>query len=202
MVTISKQKELTEPEESSHENNDLSKTKEESQETTTAPVNPMNNIFSMENKARFSKSPEAEKLLEEALTKTTSKEKEKPKPTIDKHKDDSCTIFVGNLPSIIHYRFSCIVEVIQKPNSLKKQFSSFGTIKTMRFRSLALKSSRIDHFDKKLLKKVSFIKGNINEDSKTTNAYIVFENEESVEKALSMNNSVFDNYMRIIFRSF
>ena len=82
------------------------------------------------------------------------------------------------------------MEVIQKPNLLKKEFSAYGTIRSMRFRSMALNSSRITHFDKKLMKKVSFIQGNINEDVKSTNAYIVFENEESVEKAMEKNNSV------------
>ena len=75
--------------------------------------------------------------------------------------------------------------MIQKPNSLKKEFAAFGPIKSMRFRSMALKSSRISHFDKKLMKKVSFITGNLGEDAKTTNANLVFENEDTVEKALS-----------------
>ena len=60
----------------------------------------------------------------------------------------------------------------------------------MRFRSVAVKSSKIDHFDKKLMKKVSVIKNNLDEGVKSMNAYIVFEDKESVEKALSLSNSV------------
>ena len=60
----------------------------------------------------------------------------------------------------------------------------------MRFRSVAVKSSKIDHFDKKLMKKVSVIQNNLDEGVKSMNAYIVFEDKESVEKALSFNNSV------------
>ena len=68
---------------------------------TPSPVNPMMNIFSEDDKKRFSKSVEAEKMIEEEVQKGFQKEEKKAKPVIDKHKDDDRTIFVGNLPGIL-----------------------------------------------------------------------------------------------------
>ena len=70
------------------------------EEKAPASVNPMINIFSMENKAKFMKSPQVEKQIEEEIAKAGRKETVEEKPAVDKHKDDALTIFVGNLPGM------------------------------------------------------------------------------------------------------
>ena len=83
--------------------------------------------------------------------------------------------------------------MLQKPQVLKKAFSTFGTIKSLRFRSVAVQSSKLTQFDKKLMKKVSFIHNNLNDETKCVNAYIVYEDKESVAKALALNDTVAAN---------
>lgn len=85
---------------------------------------------------------------------------------------------------------SYVATIIQKPQVLRKAFSKFGSIKNLRFRSVAVQSSKLTHFDKKLMKKVSVIHNNLNEETKCVNAYIVFEDKQSVEKALALNDTV------------
>ena len=83
-----------------------------------------------------------------------------------------------------------IVEIISKPATLKKAFSVFGSIKTLRFRSISVDSTPISSFNKKLLKKAAVIQNKLNDEKKSVNAYIVYESKESVAKALSLNNTL------------
>lgn len=173
------------------DNTQTKEVKDEEETIATPTENPMNSIFSMENKMRFRKVSEEEDEEPKDNEPAAVEKKELKHSMVEKPNEDSRTIFIGNLPGILCSFLLRIVEVIQKPNQLRKLFSEYGKIKSMRFRSVAVKSSRIEHFDKKLMKKVSVIKGNLKEDAKVTNAYIVYENEESVEKALVLNNTVF-----------
>ena len=66
----------------------------------------------------------------------------------------------------------------------------FGEVKTLRFRSISVESTPISSFDKKLLKKAAIIQNKLSDEKKSVNAYIVFENKDSVTKALSLNNTV------------
>ena len=66
----------------------------------------------------------------------------------------------------------------------------FGEVKTLRFRSISVESTPISSFDKKLLKKAAIIQNKLSDEKKSVNAYIVFENKDSVAKALSLNNTV------------
>ena len=94
------------------------------------------------------------------------------------------------------YRVECLLlviilaSVIQKPSAVRKRFSSFGTIKSIRFRSVGVESTPISYFDKKLLKKVAVIKNNLSKDKKSVNAYIVYDSTDAVDAALSLNNTV------------
>ena len=92
---------VSETNQNSEENVKEVETMEVEETKSETPVNPMMNIFSMENKMRFMKTPEAEKMIEEEIANSNKKEKKEEKPKIDKHKDDSRTIFIGNLPSIL-----------------------------------------------------------------------------------------------------
>ena len=66
----------------------------------------------------------------------------------------------------------------------------FGEVKNLRFRSISVESTPISSFDKKLLKKAAVIQNKLSDEKKSVNAYIVFENKDSVAKALSLNNTV------------
>ena len=46
------------------------------------------------------------------------------------------------------------------------------------------------------MKKVSVIHNNLNEETKCVNAYIVFEDKQSVEKALALNDTVIIHHSR------
>ena len=83
-----------------------------------------------------------------------------------------------------------LASVVQKPSQVHKVFSKFGSIRSLRFRSISVESTPISHFDKKLLKKASVIKNKLSEDKKCVNAYIVYEQKESVYAALDLNNTV------------
>ncbi|KAM4019994.1 RNA-binding protein 34 [Anomaloglossus baeobatrachus] len=78
------------------------------------------------------------------------------------------TVFVGNLPS------SCTKQM------LKSCFKEFGTIETMRFRSVA----RADPTESR---KVAAIKRNLHPKRKSINAYVVFKEEASATKAIVRN---------------
>lgn len=73
---------------------------------------------------------------------------------------------------------------------MKKAFSVFGEIDTLRFRSVSVESTPISSFNKKLLKKVAVIQSKFSDEKKSVNAYIVYKNKDSVAKALSLNNTV------------
>ncbi|CAG8563979.1 1872_t:CDS:2 [Paraglomus occultum] len=66
---------------------------------------------------------------------------------------------------------------------LKRKFSEFGTIESIRFRSIA--------FSEPLPRKVAFIRGKLHAERDILNAYIVYTCKEAVTKALSMNAQVF-----------
>ena len=73
---------------------------------------------------------------------------------------------------------------------MKKAFSAFGEIDTLRFRSVSVESTPITSFNKKLLKKAAVIQKKLSDDKKSVNAYIVYKNADSIQKALSLNNTV------------
>ncbi|KAK8807658.1 hypothetical protein WA171_000611 [Blastocystis sp. BT1] len=153
------------------------KTKGEEKSRKEEPVTlpPSTSLFSDANKVKFSKP--SEPAIPSNPTPVTKIEKKKP---VNKHAQDDFTVFVGNLPT----------DIIAKPQTLKKAFSVFGEVKTLRFRSISVESTPISSFDKKLLKKAAIIQNKLSDEKKSVNAYIVFENKDSVAKALSLNNTV------------
>lgn len=108
-------------------------------------------------------------------TKIVEDEPEEPKfPKLSPDEQleiDKRTLFIGNLP------------VGLKRKQLRKLFQDYGKIASLRFRSVAIS-------DLKLGRKICLKTNKINENALNKNAYIVFEHEECLDKALSKNGSM------------
>lgn len=91
---------------------------------------------------------------------------------IDEEKEKR-TVFVGNLPV-----------KVKKP-SLKKMFSKFGKIETIRFRCAGRP-------DLKTTKKVAVIKQNFHEERQNICAYVRMSSVEEAEACCSLNGSTLD----------
>jgi nucleolar protein 12 len=93
------------------------------------------------------------------------------------------TAFVGNLA----------VSSMSKADfrKLKSTFSAFGSIESIRFRSIA--------FSELLPRKIAFITGKLHPERDVVNAYIVFDKKESVAKAVAALNgqSFLNKHMRV-----
>lgn len=89
------------------------------------------------------------------------------------------TVFVGNLPLKV------------KKKSLLKEFRNFGEIESIRIRSVPI-------IDSKIPRKGAVIKGKFNESVDSVHAYIVFEDEQSAQAALSHNMAkIGENHIRV-----
>lgn len=88
------------------------------------------------------------------------------------------TVFVGNLPATVTRR------------KLRQLFSPRGKVASVRLRSLVVEKGRLPvRVAKRKQKQVT---------SSTVNAYVVFEEEEHAEKALSLNGALFsDRHIRV-----
>ncbi|XP_075536053.1 uncharacterized protein LOC142571516 [Dermacentor variabilis] len=92
---------------------------------------------------------------------------------------DERTVFVGNLP------------VTATPKSVRHVFSKYGTIESIRFRSIVPAKESLS-------KKVAFISKALHSNKQTVNAYVVFKAKETVKDALTLNGSVlFGNHIRV-----
>ncbi|KAI8107415.1 hypothetical protein M9435_002445 [Picochlorum sp. BPE23] len=90
------------------------------------------------------------------------------------------TVFVGNLSETITKKI------------LKAHFQKYGTIESIRFRSMPLKE------DSKVPRRVAAASGTIDESKGSFHAYIIFENKESVSQALQENMKVLhDRHLRV-----
>ncbi|KAK9812953.1 hypothetical protein WJX72_006275 [[Myrmecia] bisecta] len=79
------------------------------------------------------------------------------------------TVFVGNLP------------LATKRKALTKLFSQYGTVQSVRLRSVPVKP------DLKMPRKAAILSGNLSETRGIANAYIVFESTEAADAALAQN---------------
>lgn len=115
---------------------------------------------------------------------TENAEEPEKKSTRKKRVKDSSeklvrTVFVGNLP------------VDTEKKALKTLFKKYGNIESMRFRSVVAA-------DLKTPKRVAFIKKETHPERTSMNAYIVYEEAESAQKALELNGHKFnEHYMRV-----
>lgn len=95
---------------------------------------------------------------------------------------DERTIFVGNL------------SVQETISSIKKIFAQFGDIESVRVRSVPTAGTAIDDKgNQNLMKKVCINSGSLGTQKGSMNAYLVFKSVEAVQKALGIDNVVFNN---------
>ncbi|KAJ2358204.1 Nucleolar protein 12 [Coemansia erecta] len=93
------------------------------------------------------------------------------------------TLFVGNLS---------IQAITDRDvhNELRTLCKKYGTIKAIRFRSIA--------FAELLPRKIAFIRGKFHSDRQVCNAYVEYTEEESAKKALELNGTEFqDKHIRV-----
>jgi nucleolar protein 12 len=113
--------------------------------------------------------------------------KKKPEPSIIPNEDEveksQRTVFVGNLSNSV---------ITKKADykALKKLFSQYGKVNSIRFRSVA--------FSEMLPRKAAFVKHQFHENRDTVNAYIVLEDKTAANKAVELNGTVFmDHHLRV-----
>lgn len=95
--------------------------------------------------------------------------------------DAARTLFVGNVP--IHHT----------TKSLTKLFCKFGDIESIRIRSIPVAGLAVDDAgNQTLVRKVTAFKKDYGQQKASFNAYIVFKDASSLEKALVMNNAVLE----------
>ena len=99
-----------------------------------------------------------------------------------RHKDprESRTVFVGNLPATVTRR------------KLKQLFSRHGKVDSVRLRSMVVEKGKLPvRVAKRKQQQIT---------SPTVNAYVVFDDEEAAEKALSLNGASIDGrHIRVDF---
>ena len=142
-------------------------------------------LFSEENKTKFQRS---EKKSDTTVFNT--KRKSKKKKRAERSDEDETerlnrTVFVGNVPASN-----------LKPAELKRFFRDAGKVESVRVRSLAIAGAKVEQAGNQgAVRKACFITGALDSNASTTcNAYIVFKNVESVEKALEFNGKVFNDH--------
>jgi len=86
----------------------------------------------------------------------------------------SRTVFVGNIPAAV------------KRKSLALLFSQYGTVDSVRMRSVPLK------LDAKMPRKAAIAAGNVDVERGTSHAYLVFKDESSAKAALAHNMKEFE----------
>ncbi|KAJ1561740.1 Nucleolar protein 12 [Nowakowskiella sp. JEL0078] len=92
------------------------------------------------------------------------------------------TLFVGNVDTSVTEK--------KGRKEFLALFSAFGTVESLRFRSVA--------FSKLIPRKAAFTTKQLHPERDTLNAYVVFENKESASKALELNSKIFmEKHLRV-----
>lgn len=90
--------------------------------------------------------------------------------------ENALTVFVGNMPLTMNEK------------SVRRIFSDFGTISSVRMRNLL-------PANEKLTKRVTHLTGKLNDKQSSLTFYVKFGAEESVEKALKYNGTKLDDHV-------
>ena len=158
------------------------------------------------------KEPKEEDADDEEVEKQIS-EDESPKrvkfsPEVQKEltEQDSRTAFVGNIPwksikdSSENDESSHTLKKLEK--ALKKEFSKYGEIDSIRLRSIGLKSVKVPTGSGyHLVRKVAANKDSLDDRIDTCNAFIVFKDVSSVIQAVEKGNGTIflENHLRVDF---
>jgi len=140
--------------------------------------NDIAHLFSEENKTKF-------KRVEKKIKTTHERKKNVSGKTNveDETERLTRTIFVGNVPATVN------------PSELKRFFRDAGKVETVRIRSLAVTGAKVEQAGNQgAVRKACFITGALNADISTCNAYVVFANVRSIEKALDFNGKLFNDH--------
>lgn len=98
----------------------------------------------------------------------------------DLHKEEADrTVFVGNLPTSLDSKAVSLL------------FQPFGYVESVRLRSVPVAGTKVaEPGNQALVKKICVTKGKLGEQKGSQNAYVVFREVESVQQALTLNNTV------------
>lgn len=124
----------------------------------------------------------AQKRKADELVKNEPEKKKKVMSEQEKLEKEKKTVFIGNLP------VACIEK--EGYRQLKSKFKECGKIESIRFRSVA--------FSEPMDRKSAFLARKLHSARDVLNAYIVFEQLESVPKAIKLNGTIFmDKHLRV-----
>nr|XP_026494521.1 nucleolar protein 12 [Vanessa tameamea] len=131
------------------------------------------------NKKALETAP-AEDSSEDEAEKPVKPKKVENKKEVITEEEIKRTIFVGNVP----FSSKCKKEI-------KKIFSQYGQIETVRIRTVPVKDARVTP-------KMAVIKNELHPDRSTVNVYVKYTDTSSVDKALAANNTVLnDHHLRV-----
>ncbi|XP_068625484.1 uncharacterized protein [Battus philenor] len=135
------------------------------------------------NKEVLDTGPAEESSDEEAKEKVPEKKevvKKINEPLLNTEEEIKRTLFVGNVP----FSAKCKKEI-------KKIFSKYGQIDTVRIRTVPVKDGRVTP-------KLAVIKNELHPDRSTVNVYVKFRDPSSVNEALAENGTVLnDHHLRV-----
>jgi len=159
-------------------------------------------LFSAENQQKFNRESKPQEIVREKKVVTTtetenesnkeqaknsSNQKAQPKhERIEETEEEKAekankTLFIGNVSTTTSLKV------------IRKMCEQFGEINSIRMRSLPVSGAAVDdHGNQDLVRKVCAIKKKFGDQKASMNVYIVFVDPVSVEKALSLNNTVID----------
>ena len=162
----------------------------------------LESLFSAENQQKFSRESKPKEIIREkkiVSTETTNDSKKQlddgdsnsnqktPKreriEETDEEKEAKAnkTLFIGNVSTTTSLK------------AIRKICEEFGEIDSIRMRSLPVSGAAVDdHGNQDLVRKVCAIKKKFGDQKASMNVYVVFVDPTSVEKALSLNNTVID----------
>ncbi|CAH2096719.1 unnamed protein product [Euphydryas editha] len=127
-----------------------------------------------------SDSSEDEAEVEEKKEKNVAQTEAKKETYVTTEDEIKRTLFVGNVP----FSSKCKKEI-------KKIFSEYGQIETVRIRTIPVKDARVTP-------KIAVIKNELHPDRNTVNVYVKYADPSCVERALAANNTVLNgNHLRV-----
>ncbi|CAD5121358.1 DgyrCDS9880 [Dimorphilus gyrociliatus] len=149
----------------------------------TSKNNKLSSLFSKPDRLKLKKIPAKEEkktVNKDEINAVDDKNVKRPRRDRQLKKrrnadQEKRTVFVGNIPKDVDKK------------ELKKLFRKCGKVESIRYRCAIPENP-------KLPKKAAAINRKINEKRDSLNAYIVFENEESIPTALKLNTTILKNH--------